>query len=78
MTDFLENWDYFLPVNIVFGRGRTAEIGEKARKFGKKALVVTGKNSAKKSGLLDKITQSLLAAGIESAVFSDVDRKSVV
>ena len=48
MTDFLENWDYFLPVNIVFGRGRTAEIGEKARKFGKKALVVTGKNSAKK------------------------------
>ena len=73
MTDFLENWDYFLPVNIVFGRGRTAEIGEKARKFGKKALVVTGKNSAKKSGLLDKITRNLLAAGIESTVFSDVE-----
>ena len=68
-----ENWNFFLPVNIAFGRGRTAEIGELSKKYGKKALIVTGKSSAKKTGLLDRVTQSLLASGIESTLFDKAE-----
>ena len=51
-------FNYFLPVNIVFGSGKVLETGELTRPYGKKALIVTGKSSAKKSGLYDKENDS--------------------
>ena len=42
-------FNYNLPVNLVFGRGRVAEIGTLSAEFGKKALIVTGKSSTKNS-----------------------------
>ena len=59
-------FNYFLPVNIVFGSGKVLETGELTRPYGKKALIVTGKSSAKKSGLYDKVNDSLKAAGLEN------------
>ncbi|MDO4941719.1 MAG: iron-containing alcohol dehydrogenase [Lachnospiraceae bacterium] len=66
------NFNYYLPVNIMFGCGKTAEVGEIAKPYGKKALIVTGKSSAKRSGLYDKVNDSLKAAGIESILFDKV------
>lgn len=68
------NFNYYLPVNIVFGCGKVKEAGEIAKPYGKKALIVTGKSSAKKSGLYDKVKDSLEAAGIESALFDKVSQ----
>ena len=65
-------FNYFLPVNIVFGSGKVLETGELTRPYGKKALIVTGKSSAKKSGLYDKVNDSLKAAGLETALFDKV------
>jgi alcohol dehydrogenase class IV len=65
-------FDYNLPVNIIFGKGRAAEVGEIAAKYGKKAMVVTGGSSSKKSGLLDKVCTYLKMAGVESIVFDEV------
>ena len=48
------NFNYYLPVNVVFGCGKVKEVGEIAKPYGKKALIVTGRSSAKKSGLYDK------------------------
>ena len=42
-------FNYSLPVNLIFGRGRVEELGVEVAKYGKKALIVTGKNSTKKN-----------------------------
>ena len=46
-------FNYNLPVNLIFGIGKVEELGKETRKYGKKALIVTGRSSTKKSGLLD-------------------------
>ena len=63
---------YYLPVNIMFGCGKVSEIGKETIKYGKKALIVTGKGSTKKSGLLDRVVQFLADEGIDSVVFDQV------
>lgn len=67
-------WNFNLPVNIMFGYGRVAEAGVLAKPYGKKALVVTGTGSTKRSGLLERVTQSLALAGLESIVFDRVQQ----
>ena len=67
-------FNYFLPVNIVFGSGKVRKVGELTRPYGKKALIVTGRSSAKKSGLYDKVNDSLKAAGIETALLIKYSR----
>ena len=69
-----EKFNYFLPVNIVFGSGRVSEVGELAKPYGKKALIVTGHSSAKKSGLYDRVNDSLKAAGIETVLYDKVSQ----
>ncbi|MDY3793002.1 MAG: iron-containing alcohol dehydrogenase [Oscillospiraceae bacterium] len=66
------DFQYNLPVNLIFGRGTTEKTGEIAASFGKKALVVTGTGSTKRSGLLDRVVSSLKAFGAETAVFDKV------
>ena len=63
---------YFLPVNIEFGSGKVAKAGGLTKPYGKKALIVTGHSSAKKSGLYDKVKDSLKAEGIDSVLFDKV------
>lgn len=63
---------YFLPVNIEFGSGKVAKAGELTKPYGKKALIVTGHSSAKKSGLYDKVKDSLKVEGIDSVLFDKV------
>lgn len=47
-------FDYFLPVNPHFGRGRFRELGALASELGRNALLVTGRSSARASGLLGR------------------------
>ncbi len=66
------NFNYFLPVNLMFGRGKLNLIGETVKKYGKKALIVTGTSSTKKSGVLDNIISLLNKSGIEAVVYDKV------
>ena len=66
------NFNYYLPTNLIFGKGRINELGVLASPYGKKALVVTGQNSTKKSGLLALSIQLLNEHGIETLVFDEV------
>lgn len=66
------DFQYNLPVNLIFGRGKADKAGEIAASCGKKALVVTGTGSTKRSGLLDRVVNSLKASGTETAVFDKV------
>ena len=66
-------FSYFLPVNIQFGWNKVDNIANFAAPYGKKALIVTGRSSAKKSGLYDRVVAKLDAAHIEHVLFDQVD-----
>ncbi|MBP1736361.1 MAG: alcohol dehydrogenase [Oscillospiraceae bacterium] len=65
-------FQYHLPVDLVFGRGKSDLIGEKAAGIGKRALIVTGGNSTKRSGLLDKTEELLRENGVSCVLFDQV------
>lgn len=59
------NFEYYTPTKVVFGKGAESRTGELLKEFGAtKVLVHYGSNSAKRSGLLDRICNSLDKAGI--------------
>ena len=66
-------FSYFLPVNIQFGWNKVDNVAEFAAPYGKKALIVTGRTSAKKSGLYDRVVAKLDAAHIGHVLFNQVD-----
>ena len=66
-------FSYFLPVNIQFGWNKVDNVADFAVPYGKKALIVTGRSSAKKSGLYDRVVAKLDAAHIEHVLFDQVD-----
>ena len=60
------NFEYYTPTKVVFGKHAEEQTGELVKSCGcKKVLVHYGGQSAKKSGLLDRIYASLDAAGID-------------
>ena len=60
MKDFI----FHNPTKIVFGENSSDKIGFFAKNMGKKALLVYGQNSIKKSGLYDKVIADLKANDI--------------
>ncbi|MEE8717408.1 MAG: iron-containing alcohol dehydrogenase [Coriobacteriales bacterium] len=66
------DFSYFLPVNVEFGWGKSAEAGAVAARLGHRVLLVTGGNSVRKLGTLDRVRDSLLKAGLECEVFGEV------
>lgn len=61
----MENFQYYTPTKIIFGRGAEEQTGQLAAEQGcKKVLVHYGGGSVVRSGLLERICRSLDAAGI--------------
>lgn len=67
------DFQYYLPVNLVFGRGKADLIGEKAALLGKRALIVTGGRSTKESGLLARTEELLKIQGVSNVLFDKVE-----
>lgn len=65
--------NFYRPVEVFFGRGAIDKAGEVGRRYGFKALIVTGRESARKSGALDRLIRSLNSHGIEQYIlFNEV------
>lgn len=61
----MENFTFYSPTFFVFGKESENQTGEYVKKFGgSKVLIHFGGNSAKKSGLLDRVEYSLKKEGI--------------
>ncbi|MFI3169035.1 MAG: iron-containing alcohol dehydrogenase [Faecalibacterium sp.] len=61
----MQNFELALPTEVIFGRDIEAGVGEKIKSLGgTKVLIHYGGGSVKRSGLFDKITASLSAAGL--------------
>ena len=69
----MENFNFYAPTQVVFGKNAEAQVGELVKaQHGKKVLVHFGGNSAKKSGLLDRVCASLDKAGIQYVTLGGV------
>lgn len=67
------NFEFYNPTRIIFGAGNLSQLGETVGAYGKKALLVTGGGSVKKSGAFDRAVESLNAAGVDYAECPDVE-----
>lgn len=65
----MENFKYYAPTEVIFGKGVENNTGEAAAKYGKKALLVFGKGSVIKSGLLERVEKSLDNSGVRYKEF---------
>lgn len=68
-----DSFQYYLPVNLMFGTGTTELLGQEAVKYGTRVMIVTGKHSTKKSGLLERAKNLLKKAGAEVVIFDEAE-----
>lgn len=61
----MKNFTYQNPAKIIFGKGAENKVGEEVAQYSKKILLHYGGASAKKTGLYDRVVNSLKAAGVE-------------
>jgi len=69
----LQNFQFHLPTKVHFGQKAVENIGQETRKLGKRALIVTGKGSARKTGVLQRVEDSLKRAKIKMVLFEGVE-----
>ena len=65
-------FDIFTAPRILFGPGSTYRLGEEVAALGRKILLVTGRQGLKQSGQMDRITQPLAVAAIDTVLFDEV------
>ncbi len=69
----MENFEYYAPTKVFFGKGTQKLAGKAVKEFkGKKVLLHYGGKSAIKSGLIDEVCQSLELEGIEYVTLGGV------
>ncbi len=69
----MDAFDFYSPTHFVFGKDRERETGGYVKKFGgSRVLIVYGGQSAKRSGLLDRVKSSLTEAGLFTAELGGV------
>lgn len=66
------SFEYLSPVQIIFGNGRINELGKIAKKYGDKAFIVTGRNSMKNHGHLERILKDLEEKKVSYFVFDKI------
>lgn len=71
-VDWQQSVSFQAPVRLHMGAGASRRVGELARPYGTRALVVTGRSAARRTGALDRVLESLRQAGVEAEVFDRV------
>jgi len=69
----MKTFTHHNPVELHFGIKSFEKIGTLAKRFGKRALIVTGKHSMRKSGVLDKLVSHLGDEGVDAEIFDQVE-----
>lgn len=65
----MNDFRFFAPTKVAFGRNAEDLTGEYAASFGKNALIVYGMGSVVKSGVLKRVTDSLEKNGVKYTLF---------
>lgn len=64
IKESMKNFNYHIPTDIYFGKGKIRVLGDKITAIGKNILLVYGGGSIKKSGLYDQVIDELNRAGV--------------
>ena len=65
----MNDFTYYAPTEVLFGKDAEMKVGEPAAKHGRKALLVYGKGSAVKSGVIGRVSASLEKEGLSFVLF---------
>lgn len=68
----------FMPVRLFTGKGCIREHENEFARYGNKALIVTGKHSAKECGALDDVTEVLERNGITFELFDEITQNPLL
>ncbi|OGS06971.1 MAG: hypothetical protein A2270_00875 [Elusimicrobia bacterium RIFOXYA12_FULL_51_18] len=60
----MQNFTFYNPVKIIFGKGSIPKLGGEAARAGRKALLIYGGGSIKNNGVHEAVTDSLVKNGI--------------
>lgn len=71
-------FQFFMPVKVCFGKNVIENHAELIASFGTKALIVTGKHSAKACGALGDITKTLEKKKISYIIFDEIENNPSV
>lgn len=74
----MNNFVFYSPTEFVLGKATEMQVGALARKHGaRKVMIVYGGGSVVRSGLLDRVKQSLREAGVEFCLMGGVQPNPV-
>jgi alcohol dehydrogenase YqhD (iron-dependent ADH family) len=73
MVFILENFTFWNPTKLIFGKGQLEQLKTEIPQYGKKVLLVYGGGSIQRSGLYDKVTGLLENIGAEVFELSGVE-----
>lgn len=69
----MNDFNFFTPTRYIFGKDAQKNVGKiSAEILGNKILLVFGKSSAKKTGLLDEVEKSLMESGVKFYEFGGI------
>lgn len=74
----MKEFGYSMPVEIIFGRNIIIENYEIFKRYGKKAMIITGGGSSKKNGSFGDVEKALKKANINYLVFEGVEENPSV
>jgi len=66
-------FNFSIPTKVYFGANCIADNANQFSQWGSKALIVTGRNSAKISGAFDDVVNALSKAGIDWELFDQIE-----
>lgn len=74
----MNNFIFHNPTRFIFGHSAEMKAGEACREMGlQRVLIVFGRSSAQKSGLLQRVVDSLNAEGIQTAQLGDIQANPI-
>lgn len=72
------NFKFLIPTHILFEKDCVLHHGEVFKSAGKKALIVTGKHSAKACGALDDVESSMRSQEVPYVIFDEIENNPSV
>jgi len=69
----MNNFNWNFPTELAYGSGRVKEVGEIAKKYGKKAMIATYAKGSPLDPVIDTVESSLKAAGLEVVIFTGIE-----
>ncbi len=74
----LMDFNYFMPVKVISGKDCVKKNSDVFSHFGKKCLIITGKNSARISGALDDVISCLNEQNTEYGIYDKISQNPLL